>query len=141
MFSATAVRNVPLVRYTYATAFSAMRIARWGAFVLSEQITPEYGTGVEQAAYLLTKALPAARVQELRLLWGLVDRTECMAAAVAERAVFHTAEAGAVARTDQHPNMFAVLLHDLPYPVRLDTDLRYDVFVYRRRRHNLMGNW
>ena len=33
------------------------------------------------------KALRAARVQELGLLWGLVDRTERMAEAVAERAL------------------------------------------------------
>ena len=51
------------------------------------------------SADLLTKALPAARIQELGLIGGLADRSELIAGAVAEHAVFRAAEAGVLAST------------------------------------------
>ena len=77
----------------------------------SREIIPVYCPGAEQAADLLTKALAAARITELAVIWGLLDHSLVArhAGAVADDEP-HSAGAGVLAQRDLQLSTLAVLL-------------------------------
>ena len=112
----------------------------------SGEIIPVYCPGAEQAADLLTKALAAARITELAVIWGLLDHSLVArhAGAVADDEP-HSAGAGVLAQRDLQLSTLAVLLafmqvlgaasqqeeelDDMSLPVSLDADLMLAVSI------------
>ena len=111
----------------------------------SGEIIPVYCPGVEQAADLLTKALPSARILELAAIWGLLEHGTSRPAEAEAFSEARTAGSGAVAQQDLHLSTLAVVLalfqvvgassqstdedEDLSLPVSLDADLMLAVSI------------
>ena len=76
----------------------------------SGHIIPVYCPGVEQAADLLTKALPAARISELAAIWGLLERSAARLAKAEALCETCPATARVVVQQDFQLSMFAVVL-------------------------------
>ena len=107
----------------------------------SGQIIPVYCPGVEQAADLLTKAFPSARISELLAIWGLLQHSTPRPA----EAEAHCTHRSALAQQDLQLNTLAVLLaflqvlgaasqqeeefDDVSLPVSLDADLMLAVSI------------
>ena len=111
----------------------------------SGEIIPVYCPGVEQAADLLTKALPSARILELAAIWGLLEHGTSRPAEAEAYSEARTVGSGAVAQQDLHLSTLAVVLalfqvvgassqstdedEDLSLPVSLDADLMLAVSI------------
>ena len=106
---------------------------------------PVYCPGAEQAADLLTKALPSARILELAAIWGLLEHGTVRPAGAETCSQAQTAGAGTLAQQDLQLSALAVLLaffqvvgaasqstdeeEDLSLPVSLDADLMLAVSI------------
>ena len=111
----------------------------------SGEIIPVYCPGVEQAADLLTKALPSARILELAAIWGLLEHGTVRPAEAETGSQAQTAGVGTLAQQDLQLSTVAVLLalfqvvgaasqstdeeEDLSLPVPLDADLMLAVSI------------
>ena len=111
----------------------------------SGEIIPVYCPGVEQAADLLTKALPSARILELAAIWGLFEHGTSRPAEAEAYSEARTVGSGTVAQQDLHLSTLAVVLalfqvvgassqstdedEDLSLPVSLDADLMLAVSI------------
>ena len=111
----------------------------------SGEIIPVYCPGVEQAADLLTKALPSARILELAAIWGLLEHGTSRPAEAEAYSEARTVGSGTVAQQDLHLSTLAVVLalfqvegassqstdedEDLSLPVSLDADLMLAVSI------------
>ena len=74
------------------------------------EIVPVYCPGVEQAADLLTKALPSARILELAAIWGLLEHGTSRPAEAEAYSEARTVGSGTVAQQDLHLSTLAVVL-------------------------------
>ena len=104
-----------------------------------------YCPGAEQAADLLTKALPSARILELAAIWGLLEHGTVRPAEAETGSQAQTAGAGTLTQQDLLLSTVAVLLalfqvvgaasqstdeeEDLSLPVPLDADLMLAVSI------------
>ena len=114
----------------------------------SGEIIPVYCPGVEQAADLLTKALPSAKILELAAIWGLLEHGTSRPAEAEAYSEARTVGSGTVAQQDLHLSTLAVVLalfqvfqvvgassqstdedEDLSLPVSLDADLMLAVSI------------
>ena len=119
-----------------------MRANYLGEQYESGEIIPVYCPGVEQAADLLTKALPSARILELAAIWGLLEHGTSRPA---QAQACSEARTVAVAQQDLQLSTLAVLLalfqvvgassqstdedEDLSLFVSLDADLMLAVSI------------
>ena len=106
---------------------------------------PSYCPGVAQAADLLTKALPSARILELAAIWGLLEHGISRPAEAQACSEARAMGSGTVAQQDLQLSTLAVLLalfqvvgassqstdedEDLSLPVSLDADLMLAVSI------------
>eukprot|EP00439_Symbiodinium_sp_Y106_P028498 s5084_g3.t1 len=111
----------------------------------SGEIIPVYCPGVAQAADLLTKALPSARILELAAIWGLLEHGISRPAEAQACSEARAMGSGTVAQQDLQLSTLAVLLalfqvvgassqstdedEDLSLPVSLDADLMLAVSI------------
>ena len=111
----------------------------------SGEIIPVYCPGVEQAADLLTKALPSARILELAAIWGLLEHVTSRPAEAEACSEARTVGSGTVAQQDLHLSTLAVVLalfqvvgassqptdedEDVSLPESLDADLMLAVSI------------
>ena len=109
------------------------------------EVIPVYCPGAEQAADLLTKALPSARILELAVIWGLLEHGTVRPAGAETCSQAQTVGAGTLAQQDLQLSALAVLLaffqvvgaasqstdeeEDLSVPVSLDADLMLAVSI------------
>ena len=109
------------------------------------EVIPVYCPGAEQAADLLTKALPSARILELAAIWGLLEHGTVRPAGAETCSQAQTVGAGTLAQQDLQLSALAVLLaffqvvgaasqstdeeEDLSLPVSLDADMMLAVSI------------
>ena len=109
------------------------------------EIIPVYCPGVDQAADLLTKALPSARILKLAAIWGLLGHGTSRPAEAQACSEARTVGSGTMAQQDLQLSTLAVVLalfqvvgassqstdedEDLSLPVSLDADLMLAVSI------------